>query len=82
MACKQCGAIPQQDFPTEITVTFPGIERLNHSPSIYACQHILVCLDCGFTELLIAPPELERLRKGMAASHSQGAPGVISPSDL
>ena len=72
MACKKCASVAQQEFGGELSVTFPGIQRLNLSP-VYICQNIFVCLDCGFTELVIPGPELDRLRKGMAASLSQSA---------
>jgi hypothetical protein len=72
VACKRCTSVAQQDFTGELSVVFPGLQGLNLSP-VYICQHILVCLDCGFTELVIPGPELDRLRKGMAVSRSQTA---------
>jgi hypothetical protein len=72
MACKQCASVAQQDFPGELTFDFPGVQRLNLSP-VYFPHNILVCLDCGFAELVIPEPELDRLRKGMDASRSQTA---------
>jgi hypothetical protein len=62
-----------QSFSGELSVAFPGIERLNLSP-VYLCQKILVCLDCGYTELVISGAGLEKLRKGMeGSSRSMGA---------
>ena len=72
MACKRCSSVAQQEFPADLTVSFPDIKRLTVAP-VYVCQHILVCLTCGVAEQVIPAPELERLRKGMAASRSQGA---------
>jgi len=72
MACKKCASGAQQDFAGELSVVFPGIERLNLSP-VYICQNIFVCLDCGFTELVIPKSELDRLRVGMAQPRSQTA---------
>ena len=69
VSCKKCASLRQQDFQGELSVAFPGTERLNLSP-IYICQRTLVCLDCGFTELVFPPTELEKLRKGMEALHS------------
>jgi hypothetical protein len=72
MACKKCTSLAQQEFPGELNVNFPGVQRLNLSP-VYICQHIFVCLDCGFTELVIPGPELDRPKKGMAQSRSHSA---------
>jgi hypothetical protein len=71
MACKKCGSTHQQEFPSEQTFAFPGKERLNLSP-VYVCQKTLVCLDCGYAEVFIPPPQLRELREGIAAAgHSE-----------
>ena len=72
MSCKKCASTHQQNFQGELTVAFPGTERLNLSP-VYVCQKTLVCLECGYTELVIPATELEKLRKGMAKFRSEGA---------
>ncbi len=72
MPCDKCGSTHQQAFQGELTVAFPGKERLNLSP-IYVCEKTLVCLDCGFTELVIPTTELEKLKKGMEGFHSHSA---------
>jgi len=71
MACKRCGSEAQKQLDGELTATLPDVKGLNASP-VYSTDHILVCLDCGFTELTIAKPELERLRRAAAASGSSG----------
>ena len=71
MACKRCGSEVQQQLDTELIASFPDIKRSNFSP-VYVTQRIFVCLDCGFAELVIPASELERLRKGAAASGSAG----------
>ena len=58
-------------LPVELTILFPERERLNSS-SIYICQDVLICLDCGNVELVVAPTELEELRVGMDALNSNG----------
>jgi hypothetical protein len=72
MACKKCASNAQQDFASERSVVFPGIQGLNVSP-IYIPQHILVCLGCGFTELVIPGAELDRLKDGLSACRSRSA---------
>jgi len=68
MGCKACSSENQQNFSGELTVAFPGVQRLNQSP-VYVCQKTLVCLDCGYAELVFPATELEKLRKGMGGSH-------------
>jgi len=63
MACKSCGSEKQQCFSGELSVAFPAIERLKQAP-VYVVQKILVCLNCGYTELIIPTAELAQLRKG------------------
>ena len=72
MPCKGCTSDNQQYFSVDLALAFPGVERLKLSP-VYVCPKILVCLDCGYAELVVAAAELERLKKGMAAFRSTGA---------
>ena len=72
MPCKKCASTHQQDFQGELTVAFTGKERIDLSP-VYVCQKTLVCLDCGYTELVIPTTELEKLRRGMEGVNSKGA---------
>jgi hypothetical protein len=64
MACKSCASEKQQYFSGELSVAFLAIERLKKD-SVYVVQKILVCLDCGFAELIIPTAELGQLKKGM-----------------
>ncbi len=70
MACQACSSENLRDFFGELTVAFPGVQRLNLSP-FYACQKTLVCMDCGYTELVVPAVELGILRKGMESPHSK-----------
>ena len=72
MTCKECTSRHLQDFSGELVVAFPGIERLKLDP-VYVGGTILVCLDCGYTELVIPAAKLEQLRKGIEAFGSIGA---------
>jgi hypothetical protein len=62
VACKACGSERLQKLDGELTVSFADLKQLRASP-IYVCQSILVCLDCGFTELVVPPSELQSLKK-------------------
>ena len=64
MACKSCASEKQQYFSGELSVAFLSIEKLKQAP-IYVVQKILVCLDCGYAELVVPTAELQLLRKGL-----------------
>jgi hypothetical protein len=64
MACKSCGSEKQQYFSGELSVAFLAIEKLKQAP-VYVIQKILVCLDCGYVDLIVPSAELEQLRKGI-----------------
>jgi hypothetical protein len=69
MACKVCASASLQRLKGELSASFPDLKRAT-LPPIYLCQEVIVCLDCGFAELVIPAPELERLKKGTAATPS------------
>jgi len=62
MACKTCASENLQRLTAELSASSPHLDEVNHPP-IYVCQELSVCLDCGFSELVIPAPELEQLRK-------------------
>jgi hypothetical protein len=67
VACKGCGSANLQRLKGELSASFPDLKRAS-LPPIYICQEVTVCLDCGSAELVIPLPELERLKKGSAAT--------------
>lgn len=69
MTCKACASENLQELTGELSASFPDIKRSNIQP-LYVCQRVVVCLDCGFTELVIPAAELELLRKGRSSSAS------------
>ena len=71
MACKVCASDNQQKFPGEMNVGFPVISRVS-LPSIYVSAALLVCLDCGYTEIVIPATQLERLKEGIDTIRSAG----------
>jgi hypothetical protein len=66
MPCKSCASDNLQNLTGELTASLPDIKNLKVSP-IYVCQEILVCLDCGFTELRLTAAELQQLKRGREA---------------
>jgi hypothetical protein len=61
MACRSCGSENVQKLDAELTASLPNVKAVNSAP-VYACQKLLVCLDCGFAELLIPGKELQLLK--------------------
>ena len=63
VACKACGSENQKGFGAEIAFVFTGLRALQHAP-VYTIEKPLVCLECGFTELVIPKPKLQVLKDG------------------
>lgn len=63
MACRICGSGKQKGFPSEINIHPPrGLEYLS-SPCVFVFPSLLVCLDCGFTELVLEETERTTLQR-------------------
>jgi len=69
MACRVCKSENNQKFEGELTASLPDLKGLKVPPT-YICQSVLVCLDCGFAELVIPTNELQALKKAKAGSAS------------
>lgn len=65
-ACKGCHSGHRRLFNSEIAIHFPGLEGLKKS-IVWAFPELLICLDCGFTELKVSEKELRVLSEGFAA---------------
>ena len=64
MACSVCGSGSQKEFPSELNIHPPhGLKYLS-SPCVFAFPQLFVCLDCGFTELV-----LEESKRSELAEH-------------
>jgi hypothetical protein len=72
MACRSCGSKNESAFPAEINIHFPGPENLTKRP-VWVFPQLLVCLNCGFTELVIPETELQLLVEGTVRSCGMGA---------
>jgi hypothetical protein len=69
MACKSCSSGNLRHFQTEIAVHLKDIG----SPHVFVFPEILVCLKCGFTELVIAENKLKVLAAdGISLPKSSG----------
>ena len=60
VACKLCSSDNQSTFKTEMNFHFSGRDGWV-KPSVWAFPEILVCLDCGFSEFVVAETELRAL---------------------
>lgn len=69
MACKVCNSENLQKLDGELTASLSNLKALK-VPPVYICQSLVVCLDCGFAELVIPTTELQSLKKAKAASGS------------
>jgi len=61
MPCRICNSERVSTFQGELSASSPRLEDVKKQP-IYVCEQLLVCLDCGFSELKIPPGKLEMLK--------------------
>jgi hypothetical protein len=69
MQCKACRSDNVQKFAGELTASSLSVDNLKLAP-VYVCQQVVVCVDCGFAELVVPPQELALLRKMSASIRS------------
>jgi hypothetical protein len=56
----QCTHSNQKQFPAEINIHLPGIEMID-KPTVWVFPQMVVCIECGLTQFVIAPRELGQL---------------------
>ena len=66
MSCRLCQSDKQSAFESEICIHFSGINNLA-KPPVLAFPTLVICLNCGFTELGIAETELRKLTENAAS---------------
>jgi len=69
MHCKACESENVQRLDGELTITQADLKRLD-VPPVYVCRSVLICLACGFAELVIPGEQLRLLKKHKSASGS------------
>jgi hypothetical protein len=62
MACRSCGSKVPTEFAAEMSVHVLGLENVDKS-TVLIFPRLLVCMNCGFTELTMAENELRLLGK-------------------
>ncbi len=63
--CRWCSSSIQVEFSSEIMVHFSSRKHLDN-PGVLTFPSMLVCLDCGSTQLTIPEADLALLRAGSA----------------
>ena len=80
MSCKTCASENQRDFPAELTVCFDSLQTtLNNTDPVEISHRIRVCLECGFSELMIPQAALLLLKQAQAA---EGRVGDNTPKPI
>jgi hypothetical protein len=69
MSCVMCASKNQAEFPAEMNIHFSGPLNLD-KPSVMVFPMLLVCLDCGFSRLVVPEPKLALLRDTAVKAHS------------
>jgi hypothetical protein len=72
MPCKSCESANQKKFIGEMGIRSPGLKNID-KPTVWVFPQLIVCLDCGTSELVVPENELgelRRLTKGKA--HASG----------
>ena len=67
MSCRKCRSDKVRQLRGELTASCSSLQALK-TPPIYVCEDVIVCLDCGFAELVIPLVALQVLQKGDAAA--------------
>ena len=60
MSCRMCLSLNQTPFHSEIDVHFRGLGNVNRI--VLAFPTLVVCMNCGFTELQLEDFELRQLK--------------------
>jgi len=61
--CRSCSGTNLKTFDGEVAIHFPGLDGLN-KPIVWVFTRLGVCLNCGFTELIVPDRELRVLTDG------------------
>ena len=70
MSCTSCASDNQSKFGAEVSVHHIGMKNLNR-PAVLVFADLVVCLDCGCSQLTIPKDKLASLAGG--TSRTKGA---------
>jgi predicted nucleic-acid-binding Zn-ribbon protein len=71
VSCLKCRSKNQRRLPSEINVHFHGLDLL--TKNVLAFPELVVCLDCGFTELILSDDEVRTVRELCSADSTETA---------
>ena len=66
MRCNSCGSVNLGKFIAEMGIRSPGLKGLD-KPVVWVFPELIVCLDCGAAEFVVAEAELRVLANGVEA---------------
>jgi hypothetical protein len=70
VTCKACASEYQRDFPAELTLCFDSLRStLKNTAPVDLSDRVLVCLECGFSELVIPQAALLLLKQSEAGEY-------------
>ena len=81
MPCKMCASKQLLDCPAELNFTLPGLTRINQA-SVYVSRRVLVCLNCGYAEIVIPAQKLKQLKQGMGETLNENGRHYESTSEV
>ena len=64
MGCNRCASDTLEDFNGEVAIHFPGLDGLTR-PIVWAFPKLVVCLNCGHVEFLLADEQIAQLKCGV-----------------
>lgn len=59
--CKSCHSVDRRAYPSEINIHPPDVLENLDKPTVFAFPLLLVCLNCGLTEFVLAASEKREL---------------------
>jgi hypothetical protein len=71
MSCRACASANQTEFAAEMNIHLSGPANLT-KPGIFVFPRLLVCLDCGFSQLAVPETELTLLRNAPDTAAANG----------
>ena len=76
MKCRSCvSSLGAQTFSGEVALHFPGLDGMRR-PIVWAFPKVLVCLDCGFAEFVVADEQVKALRNPESSDLARGSEAV------
>jgi hypothetical protein len=67
MDCVLCHSSNRAELSTEMMIHFSGLRTIDN-PGILVFPRVLVCLDCGSVQFILAETELSLLAQGIPAT--------------